>query len=113
MTIIHPGTIQANVGEALRMIRVNIEQQDVAGIWNFTQHLETLVCVYLDGEKALAKELRDLPNPMTLNEAEAFENLNARQRICLRVLFRKKLYGYPETEVGTSKALYGEIEVEA
>lgn len=109
MTQIHPGSIQARVGAVMHLIEVNIEQQDMAGLWNFVQLLQVYVRPYLASHPDLEKALTQLRAPQTLPDGEAFQNMMDRIATCLDVLHRENLYGYHQVPIGTSEALYEEV----
>jgi hypothetical protein len=100
----HPGSIQAEVGRILEKICLNIEQQDMKGLWNFTQALQRACRVYMEkGEQW--KQVKELAHPGTLDPGAAFENMMERQYLCLAALHDAKIYGYGTPEMGSSDGL--------
>lgn len=110
-----PGSIYVRIGEALRMIEVNTEQQDIPGIKNFTDLLEDYTSVYLDPDASGKTPLDKLPAFDW--EASADENMNrlrARRRFCLRVLRAENIFGYVGAPpIGNSDILKQPIGTEA
>lgn len=103
MTIVHPASIQARVGNCLHMMEVNIEQQDLAGLWNFQQQLESYTSIYEEEEAGLWLQLAKLP--LFAYQDDGFELIMARQRICLKILNRKNIFGYVTVPMGDSSEL--------
>jgi hypothetical protein len=102
----HPGSIQAEVGRCLEGIHKNLEQQDMPGVWNFVQQLQTATRVYWNKDDDLTKAMGGLPNPLALKDpGEAFGNFMERQYICFQALHNAKLYGYGTPELGSAEGL--------
>lgn len=92
----HPASVQARVGSVLGYIEMNIEQQDMAGLWNFVRLLQRYAAPFMkdgDGKKA-ATRLDGMDDPMTLDDDEAFDNMMERVEACLEVLHVHNIYGY-------------------
>lgn len=102
----HPGSIQAEVGRCLEGIHKNLEQQDMPGVWNFVQQLQTATRVYWEKDADLKAALAVLDNPATVADpAAAFQNFMEREYLCLKSLHEAKIYGYGTPEMGTAEGL--------
>lgn len=102
----HPGSIQAEVGRCLAGIHKNLEEQDMPGVWNFVQQLQTATRVYWNKDSELTAAMKKLPNPLTLPDpGEAFANFMERQYICFQALHDAKIYGYGTPDMGTADGL--------
>lgn len=107
----HPGSIQTTVGRILGHIDLNIEQQDMSGMWNFVRQLQTACRVYMEkGDEWNA--LKGLKVPVKLDERgnekwepDAFDNMMEREYLCLKALHEAKIYGYGTPEMGTADGL--------
>lgn len=107
MSYAHPGSIQVEVGEINKMIRVNIEQNDIEGVAKFVRLLVGTVEVYQDDEPRLWEQIQEIP-PFSWekDDAQAFEDEMARRGLCLRILRRYNMFGYVgEPAIGNSDAL--------
>lgn len=111
------GSIYVRVGEALRMIEVNTEQQDLPGIKNFTDLLEDYTSVYMEQDAKGKTPLDYMPNvaPGTAWD-DAYEILRARRRYCLKVLREQNIFGYvgspPIGDASAMKVTIGKEEPE-
>jgi len=94
------------------MIERNIEQQDGAGLANFTRLLVSYCKPYLEEDKARLVQLAALkPFGTCKDEDEAFEMDMQRIEVCLSLLREKNLYGYQDVRMGQSTALFEDEEV--
>jgi hypothetical protein len=103
----HPGSIQVAVGEDLRMIRHNIEQNDPEGIAKFTRSLRGTTSVYADDCPEIWAKIMAIPEfNWDKDSWQAFEDEMLRRDLCLAILRKKSLFGYAgEPPMGDSSAL--------
>lgn len=95
MSYAHPGSIQVAVGEALRMIRVNIEQNDPEGVAKFCRDLRGTTSIYAEDHPAIWKEVMAIPAFSYDKESwDAFEDEMNRRDLCLKILRKENIFGY-------------------
>src|SRR5689334_1833256 len=103
----HPGSIQVAVGECDAMIRLNIEQSDLAGIAKFCRLLKGTVSVYAEDEPEIWEKVQAIP-AFTWEKSEfaAFEDEMQRRELCLLILRKKNMFGYQgEPALGNADVL--------
>lgn len=114
MSYAHPGSIQVEVGEINKMIRLNVEQNDPEGIAKFVRLLVGTVEVYQDDEPGLWEQIQEIP-PFSWDKSEndAFEDEMKRRGLCLRILRKYNMFGYTGAPaIGNSDALLEAIQDE-
>lgn len=112
MSYAHPGSIQVAVGEALRMIRVNIEQNDPEGVAKFCRDLRGTTSIYAEDEPALWKKVMAIPAfDYKKDPWPAFEDEMQRRDLCLLILRKANIFGYVGAPaLGNSDALLDALE---
>lgn len=124
MSYAHPGSIQVAVGEDLRLIRHNIEQNDIEGVAKFCRSLRGTTSVYAaDHPDLWAKILAIPPFSWAKEEWAAFEDEITRRDLCLMILRKENIFGYVGAPpIGSGEAILGamgereedeEVEVDA
>ncbi len=101
----HPASIQTRVGECLRYIELNLEQQDMRGMWNFVRLLQRYTKPYVLKVTKAKEALDALVDPYTLDEGGAFDNMLDRVEICLSALHEFNIYGYSTPAMGSADGL--------
>ena len=91
----NPGSIHNQVGQSLMMIRLNVEQEDVAGVSNQVRLLKAMAAPYWDED--WEKEYGAIQSASRRPE-DAYEAEMVRLSVLLRLFSEHQIYAYVAPE---------------